>query len=360
MSANKKIFVKDFLVKDNVDTTLLVKHIALMQSRDGKDYLNLILGDKTGQIEGRMWQRAKEISSKISKGDLVQACGKINLFQSRRQFIVSDIYSLDQSEVDLSDFILSAATDGEKMFGQLVELIESLDDVYIKDLLLAMVHDHEISDRLKRWPAGKTIHHAYQSGLLEHILSCSELSLILSKHYGVNKNYVVAGAILHDLCKIYELTDGLNTEYTDEGKLVGHLVKGVELLEHFCSKMGHFPYKIKMHLKHILLSHHGEYQFGSPKLPQTSEAYLVHLIDLLDSRMSALEMVKKNDQLEGPWSGFVKHLDRVVYKDALPTFSEYVVIDNEAKKHTPQKKSHPPKEIKQNLGNLLKDFKVTD
>jgi len=182
----------------------------------------------------------------------------------------------------------------------------------------------------------------------------------LSPHYKVNRSYVVAGCILHDLCKIYELTEGPVVDYTEEGKLVGHLVKGLEIVDHFAYKIKNFPYNVKLHLKHILLAHHGEYEYGSPKIPNTSEAYLVHLIDLMDSKMSSLEQVKKNDSSSGHWSGFVKHMDRIVYKSELPTFTDYVV--GEKNQETPAQPSPPSTKptAKGTMGNLLKDFKVEE
>jgi 3'-5' exoribonuclease len=215
------------------------------------------------------------------------------------------------------------------------------------------------------WQAGKSVHHAYQSGLLEHVLSCTKLGIVLSAHYKTNLSCVVAGCILHDVCKIYELTEGPMVDYTEEGKLIGHLVKVLEVVDHYALRIKNFPYSQKTHLKHILLSHHGEYEYGSPKIPHTSEAFLVHLIDMMDSKMSAIDQVKKNDNSTGHWSGMIKHLDRVIYKNELPSFKNYVDDSSQnsneiseaknEKKHTATATS---KDLKQTLGSKLKDFKV--
>jgi 3'-5' exoribonuclease len=179
----------------------------------------------------------------------------------------------------------------------------------------------------------------------------------------------VAGCILHDLCKIYELTDGINVEYTEEGKLVGHLVKGLEIVDRYAYKIKNFPHYTKMHIKHILLSHHGEYAYGSPKIPQTSEAYLVHLIDLMDSKMGTLEMIKRNDSSTGNWSGFVKHLDRIVYKSDLPFYPEYIQEEeqseerHEAKIVTPpplQPKNKNTAEPKTSMAKMLSGLKIEE
>lgn len=358
---NKNQFVSQLNSKDEVLSPFLVKYIASAEGKDGKSYLNLILADNSGEIEARKWHGAETIIGQIRSGDVVIVNGKMNQFQGRLQMIVSEMSKLNEDQIKREDYIQKSGSAPEAMFLELVNIVTTLEEVYIKDLLLSMLHDPEIARRLKLWQAGKSIHHAYQSGLLEHILSCTNLALILSPHYKVNRSYVVAGCILHDLCKIYELTEGPVVDYTDEGKLVGHLVQGLELVDQFAYKIKNFPHNVKLHLKHILLSHHGEYEYGSPKIPSTSEAYLVHLIDYMDSKMSSLEQVKKNDSSTGHWSGFVKHLDRIVYKSSLPSFTNYIDENTKsASVPTTPPKNQAPKELKSTLGNLLKDFKVEE
>lgn len=354
----KSVYVKDLAPKDDVNEIFYVKYIAVMEGRDGRQYLNLVLADATGDIESRKWSEARAVADKVSRGDYVRVGGKVNLYQGRLQLIVSEVQKLESGDVDVNDFVSKSETEPQKMFDELVKLVDGLSDVYIRDLLRSVLFDSEISRRLLTWQAGKTVHHAYQSGLLEHILSCANLGLSLSGHYKVNENYVVAGCIMHDICKVYELSEGPLVDYTDEGKLVGHLVKGVELVEHFAAKIKDFPYAMKLHLKHVLLSHHGEYEYGSPKIPQTSEAYLVHLIDLMDSKMNSMEMVKKSDNNQGAWSGYVKHLDRVVYKEPLPFYSEYQDMEKVAPVPKKSQQDRTKGELKQNLGELLKGFKA--
>lgn len=352
----RKIFISDLQGKEEIESVFLVKVMNTMEGKDGKKYFNIILTDSTGDLESRLWQYSTEVEQGVNKGDFVRVKGKLNFYQGRKQFILSKIEKIAQSEVDMGDFIMKAHEDPEVMFKKLLAIVDGLTDVYIRDLLRMIITDGEIARRLKLWQAGKSIHHAYQSGLIEHILSCTQLALTLSKHYKVNENYVVAGCILHDLCKIYELTDGVNVEYTEEGKLVGHLVKGVEIVDRYSYKIKNFPHHMKLHLKHILLSHHGEYAYGSPKIPQTSEAYLVHLIDLMDSKMASFDIVKKNDQTTGHWSGFVKHLDRIVYKAELPFYPEYIQ-EEEVIQQKVEKKNHEASP-KTSMGKMLSGFKV--
>lgn len=352
-----KIFISDFAGKQELETVLLVKIINTMEGKDGKKYFNIILSDASGEIESRLWHYSIEVESVITRGTFVRVKGKLNFYQGKKQFIISSIHKIDQDQVNMDDFVMKAKADPEVMFKSLLAIVENLTDVYIKELLQNVLADSEISRRLKTWQAGKSIHHAYQSGLLEHILSCSELGVILSKHYQVNVNYVVAGCILHDLCKIYELTDGVNVEYTEEGKLVGHLVKGLEIVDRFSYRIKNFPYQLKLHLKHILLSHHGEYEYGSPKIPQTSEAYLVHLIDLMDSKMGSLDLIKKTDSSTGNWSSFIKHLDRIVYKSELPFYPQYVEEEEKPKASSRPKNETQPTT---SLGKMLSGFKIDE
>lgn len=352
----QRINVRDLKPKIEVESTFYVKYLAVAEARDGKKYLNIILSDGTGDLESRSWNNAEEIYKTIEKGDFVAVKGKANIFQGRKQFILQEINKIEKSKVDMNDFILKASRPSEEMYQELLELVKKLEDIYIKDLLLAVLRDQEIERRLKKWQAGKSIHHAYVGGLLEHVLSCANLAVKLSPIYNVNTSYVVAGAVLHDLCKIYELTDDINVEYTEEGKLVGHLVKGLEIVDRFAYRIKNFPYQVKMHLKHILLSHHGEYEYGSPKIPQTSEAMLVHMIDLMDSKMHSFQTVKRTDNNTGHWSSYVKHLDRIVFKGELPTYSSY--IEDGHQSNPTQKTKKQNKELKGSMADALKDFKV--
>lgn len=354
----KKQFIQDLKAKDDVQSVFLIKYMATMEGKDGKSYLNVILLDSTGELEARKWHGAERVVQSLQIGDYACIKGKVNQFQGRLQLIIEEMYKADTSSLNPDDFAPKSSEAPDKMMNDLIAIVQNLEEIYIRDLLLAVLHEPEINRRLKIWQAGKSIHHAYRSGLLEHILSCTNLAVFLSKHYNVNSSYVVAGTVLHDICKIYELTEGPVVDYTEEGKLIGHLVKGLELIEHYSSKIKNFPQNQKMHLKHILLSHHGEYEYGSPKIPHTSEAYLVHLIDLMDSKMNAMVQVKNNDNNVGSWSGMVKHLDRVVFKKALPSFKQYINDEAEITPETKTSTSKEPHHKETAFGNLLKDFKI--
>lgn len=363
-----KLFISDLQGKEEIESIFLVKIFNTMEGKDGRKYFNMILSDSTGDLESRLWQYSEEVEKQITKNSFVKVRGKVNYFQGRKQFIINHIEKVDASAVNEDDFMMKAQKNPEVMYKDLLAIVDKLTDVYIRDLLRAIITDGEVARRLKTWQAGKSIHHAYRSGLLEHILSCSYLAINLSHHYKVNENYVVAGCILHDLCKIYELTDGLNVEYTEEGKLVGHLVKGLEIVDRYSYKIKNFPHYTKMHLKHILLAHHGEYEYGSPKIPQTSEAFLVHLIDMMDSKMGTMEMIKKTDNSTGHWSGYVKHLDRIVYKSELPFYPDYIQESEELEEKKDPKAQPAPQaqkaksqiEPKTSMAKMLSGLKVEE
>ena len=284
--SEKQLFVEQIEQGIELEDLFMVKYIAEGHGRDGKGYLNVILCDKTGQVEARMWSNYQSALKSVTPGDIVLVNGKGNRYQKKLQIVIKSLKK-SEAKYQLDDFTVSADSDIAELREKLDSIVENLDDYYIKSLLQITLNDPTVSDRLNSWSAGKSIHHAYQGGLLEHIVSCATLAESLSHHYAVNRNYVVAGAILHDLCKVYELSSGPIVDYTMEGKLVGHLVKGVELIERFSRKIPDFPYDLKLHLKHIVVSHHGETEYGSPKVPSTLEAALVHFIDYLDSKMAA-------------------------------------------------------------------------
>ncbi len=341
-------FLDQIKVKESVQGVYLLKHIALLQGRDSRHYLNVILADSSGELEARVWKHAQSFYDQVEKGGFARIEGKVNAFQGRKQMVIEKMCAVAKEEVNLQNYLVKSQRPGELMLSELKELAQKIEDRYLNQLIANILNDAEIARRLCSWQAGKSIHHAYEGGLIEHILSCTQLAVQLSSHYQVNSSYVIAGTILHDLCKIYELTDGLNVDYTEEGKLIGHVVKCLEIIDSFAAQIPSFPHSIKTHLKHIVLSHHGEFAYGSPKIPMTSEAMLVHMIDLMDSKMATFATIKKKDQQVGHWSQYIKHLDRVIYKEELPTAGQESVGSDHQQKAP----------LKQSLKGLLQDIKI--
>lgn len=356
----KQQFVSDLVGGADVSEIFLVKYIALAEGRDGRTYLNITFGDSTGDIEAKKWQGAEDTISKISRGDYVIVAGKINSYQNRLQLIIKDINTVSAEEVDRNDFIIKSQNSLDEMFDRLLSIVHRIDNVYLRDLVSSVLADRDIVDKFKLWPAGRSVHHNYEGGLLEHTLSCVTIAESLAPHYNVDKNYCVAGLVLHDICKIYELGPLPMADYTDEGKLIGHLPKALEIVDHFSLKIKNFPHWAKIHLKHILLSHHGEVQFGSPKSPQTAEAYLVHLIDLMDSRMGAIEAIKKGDRSGGKWSGYVKHFDGIVFKEMLPHYSSYLDLNSSDSKKVKTSTKDNGVGLTHSMADKLAGFKIEE
>lgn len=171
-----KLFISDLQGKEEIESIFLVKIFNTMEDKSGKKYFNIILTDSTGDLEARLWQYSSEIENAISKNSFVKVRGKLNFYQGRKQFIVNQIHKIEQSEVNLDDFVMKSVEDPEVMYKRLLKIVDGLSDVYIRDLLRSIITDGETARRLKIWQAGKSIHHAYKSGLLEHILSCTELA----------------------------------------------------------------------------------------------------------------------------------------------------------------------------------------
>jgi 3'-5' exoribonuclease len=355
----KRQFVSDLHQKDDVDSIFLVKYIAVMAGRDGRSYLNLVVADSSGDLEARRWSHAEESAKRVPKGSFVKVKGKVNLYQNRFQLIVKDLVPVPADSINPEDYMRKSLSDPERMFDQLMAIVDQVEDCYLRDLLQMVLMDSEIRRRLALWPAGKSIHHACVGGLLEHILSCANLALTITPSYcGVNRDFVVAGAVLHDICKVYELSDGPVVEYTDEGRLVGHLVNVVQLVDRFIAKMPHFPAQAKMHLEHILVSHHGSLEHGSTKPPQTREAQLVHFIDLIDSQMNSFQTAIDNDRSNSDWTGYIKHLDRMLYKGELHSHLKPLELESGASSDNGGGKAKSEGELTHTMADQLKNFKV--
>ncbi len=348
---SKKIY--EFRQKDDIEGGIyFIKYMAEMSGKDGRSYLNLILADETGDIESRLWTVPRNIVSQLEKGSFVKVSGKVNFYQGRLQFVLGHIDLAPEGEFNPEDYTPKSSLDPDKMMNELSNILSQIEVAPLKELAQSIIADPEIARRLKIWQAGKSIHHAYQSGLLEHTLSCVKLAHELAPGYQANRDLCVVGALMHDLCKIYELSSGVAVEYTEEGKLIGHLVKSLEIVDRFSQKIKDFPHSLKTHLKHILIAHHGEIEFGSPKAPQTLEAMLVHLIDFMDSKMHSFLTAIKNDTAPGHWTNPIRHLDRIIFK------GDYAKVLESPVAKPQNEKKFQEKEIKQNLGSLLKDFKV--
>lgn len=287
-------YVNELKEKMEFEGTFLVKVLQLHLDKNGKPYLNLILMDKTGEIEARAWDNASKIAEEVKPQDVMRVAGKVNTFQGRRQIIVEAATKALEGSYPLDRFLPATIYDVTRLHADMVALFETLEDPFAKKLAMATLNDPDIKKRIMRAPAAKSVHHAYAGGLLEHALSVCRILDKLAVHYRnyygptLSRDLMLLGGLFHDIGKIYELSFDRSTEYTKEGQLIGHLVMGTELVDRLCSAIDGFPADLRIHLKHIILSHHGKLEFGSPKLPHSMEAILVHYIDDLDSKVNSI------------------------------------------------------------------------
>jgi len=307
-----KIYVKDLKDKDHVEGIFLVKTKNTPLAKSGKPYLAMMLGDRTGAIDGRMWDNVEPIINTFGIDDFVRVRGTVNLYQKRRQLVIGEISKVPKKDVDTSDFLPTSKYEIEVMFKNLIAIVRGMKNKYLRQLTLDTLEDPEIRPKYVRCPAARTIHHNWIGGLLEHTLSICKIMLFLGSHYeGLDLDLLLVGAVFHDIGKVWELSYDTNVSYTDAGKLVGHLVMGAELIDRKARNIKGFPEELKNICKHLVLSHHGKYEFGSPKRPKTMEALIVSYIDELDSKIAALQSFLQMESGRGEaWTGYNSVFDR--------------------------------------------------
>lgn len=312
----KSIYVKDIKAGDKVSTAFLVAEKNMAYSQKGAPYLNLKLKDRTGEVDAKVWDNAPQWDPVFGKGDIVHCQARAVSYKNALQLSILEIRPLKAGDVDPADFFPCARRDPEAMFAELEGLVASVAAPHLKALLAAFFADAEVVKAFKRAPAAKGFHHVYIGGLLEHTLSVARLLDVASRHYeGVDRDLLLAGGILHDIGKIREYRyEGL-IDYSDEGRLIGHIVIGVEMLDEKIAALGAFPPETAMALRHILLSHHGEMEFGSPKRPKTLEAMIVHQLDDLDAKVNAIQgFVADAPDDASAWTPFHRLFGRFLYK----------------------------------------------
>jgi len=312
----KNLFASQIQERDWVDAAFLVRDKIVGMAKNGKPYLTLKLMDRTGELEGRIWDRVDEFSAQFERDDFIRVAGKASLYMGKMQLVIQELAKLKEESVDLADFLPVAARPAGDMVADLKSRVESLGDPFLRALLRAFLDDQEFLAAYSRAPAAKAMHHVYLGGLLEHSLAVASLADDISKRYpGLNRDLLVAGALLHDVGKVNELRYARSFEYTDIGKLIGHIVIGVEMVEEKLRTLPEFPAELAILLKHLLLSHHGQYEFGSPKRPKTLEAIILNFIDDLDSKINGVRThLDKEPGSESSWTQYHRFYDRYFFK----------------------------------------------
>jgi 3'-5' exoribonuclease len=309
----KQLFVSEIQEHQPVDTIFMCAAKNQGVTKSGSGYLILRLLDRSGEIEGRVWDRAEELARKFEKSDYVRVRGQATVYQGRLQIRVHDVLKIEEAEVTAGDFLPKSPYDPEIMAVELMALLRGVKNPYLLALGEAFFADEEFMDLFKRAPAGKSIHHCYLSGLLEHTLSLTKLVLKVVENYrDVDVDLLLIGAFLHDMGKIYEFSFDRSVEYTDKGQLLGHLVMEVEKVSEKIRAIPDFPENLAVLVKHMLVSHHGQYEFGSPKLPQTVEALILHYLDDLDGKIQSVQTLMAKEQSR--WTSFHRAYGRSFFR----------------------------------------------
>jgi 3'-5' exoribonuclease len=310
----KSIYVGTLVPNEVVTAHFLVISKEIKQKKSGEPYLSLQLSDRTGDIEAKMWDNVSEVMATFDRDDFIKVKGLAQSYQNRLQFTVHRLRRLEDHEVEFEDFFPCAERPGSEMFAELQAIISGIRDEHLRQLLTAVFADEAIASRFQIAPAAKNIHHACRGGLLEHVLSLCRLCQVVGPHYKqVDVDLLLTGAILHDIGKVEELTYARSFGYSPEGQLLGHIVIGLRLVGEKMSSLPGLPPKLRTLVEHLILSHHGELEFGSPRVPLFPEALLLHHLDNLDSKMEAMRRALAREG-DGDFTGWIGALERNILR----------------------------------------------
>jgi 3'-5' exoribonuclease len=293
---------------------------ALRTGRTGENYLSLTLADATGDVAGRVFENVERLSEEFDAGEFVKVQGRVNVFNGRMQFHVESIRrvmtgpdSQDRRDGFREELLLASAPRPiDEMWAELQRTIADIGDPYLRELLTAITSAHEANLRI--WPAARAVHHAYRGGFLEHILTMARAGRLLADLYGANADLVVTGALLHDIGKLQELEYGTTTTYTRDGNLIGHITLGAILVHDACRAIREFPESLRSHVLHLIASHHGQREHGSPVEPLSLEAFILASVDELDARVNQIKRAIGGDESSAEFTAYHSRLGRVLWK----------------------------------------------
>lgn len=313
----KTAYISDLASYENspsLAASYMLLQIQQRNTKNGSAYLMLTLGDKTGQIEGRMWDNLPPAGS-LQKGDVVRARAQVCRFEGRLQLKVEDLRRAAETEFDRSDLLPSTNQDVGELWQSLCDYVASFQDADLRMLLESLLEDTAIAKALREAPAAKAMHHAWLGGLLEHIVSLLGLAEKVASHYPeIQRDLLLTGVILHDIGKLRELSWKTGFDYTVEGQLLGHIQIGIGIVTRKMDSLPNFPSRLKTLVLHLILSHHGKLEFGSPKLPMIPEAIMLHYLDDLDAKMqtirSEFEKAQQMGKERGQFTDYVRAMER--------------------------------------------------
>ncbi len=300
----KSQFIADLRDGQAVAATFLVRSKEIRTSpRTSRSWLQLELADSSGSISGKMWDGFEAIVALFERDDVIKVRGRAKLYNDQLELTVEHVAPVAEKDYELGDFLPHTKQDVEKLYVRLNEAVHAVENPWIKTLLVSVVEDASIAPKLKRAPAAMTMHHAFIGGLLEHMVSLIDLARLVGSHYPeLNRDLLIAGIVLHDIGKTEELSCARGFGYTTEGQLLGHIALGQAILHRKIDAISDFPRPLAAVIEHLVLSHHGSYEFGSPRLPLTREAVALHFLDDLDSKMAAIETTMASDAGSGDWT----------------------------------------------------------
>jgi len=307
----KNAFVSELNSEQSVTTFFLVCEKEIRNTREGKQYLRLELGDRSGTIEARMWDQFEVPARDVNRDDFVKVQARVEIYRNKPQLSLQQLRRAKPEEIELADFLPQTIADVEKLYTQLLDFAGSIENPWLKKLVNGIIADPKIVTRYKRAPAAKVMHHAYLGGLIEHVVGLCGLAKHVAAHYPeLDLDLLLTAAILHDVGKLDELCYDRAIAYTTEGQLLGHIVMEVETVSKAIDGIDGFPPALKTVVQHLLISHHGQYEFGSPKLPMIREAMVFHYLDDLDSKLAAARTALATESGEEEWSAYSGALGR--------------------------------------------------
>ena len=310
----KDFFICDCSQHENkvITSSFVVVSKQVKPKKTGEPYLALTLGDRTGQFEAKMWDNVEEAIDVFDQDDFLKVKGLLNKYKNRFQLTIHKVRRLDEADVDFCDYLPKSTKNLDELWQVLVDFVLTFQNPYLKALLQAFMADEEIATAYRSAPAAKTLHHAFIGGLLDHVVSLFYSCDLVCRNYPqVDRDLLLTGAFLHDIGKIHELAYTRSFSYTTRGQLLGHMIIELEMLHAKAAQVPEFPEQLVTLLEHLIISHHGHYEFGSPKLPMFPEALMLHYLDDLDSKMESMRAhFEREVDLESPWTTYNPSLGR--------------------------------------------------
>ena len=302
----------------------MVREMSRAETRSGKPYLIMSLMDRSGELAGRLWENADSLIGLCEPGNLLQITAQAQEYRGNLQLKIDSVRKIDKDDIDLTLFLQTSKKNIEDMTREIHSLVNSVENPFYKKLLLGFFNG-AFFKKFQRAPAAKHMHHAYLGGLLEHTLAVSQLAHMLAGFYPtLDRDLLLSGALLHDIGKTKEFSyDTYPFDYTDRGRLMGHLVLGAEMIQERINTLPGFPEDLSTRLQHLVLSHHGRYEFGSPCLPMVSEAFVLNFLDDLDAKLNFLGRLEEQVSEPGyQWTDFQHTLERFLFVNGRPVAEE--------------------------------------